>query len=182
LPRPSNPKARLRRPDHSLQSRSDLESLLNTGKHWRTFKVFPRATGHASGCVSLHLSAKSSESGVAGCSFDLHSPENYRKGSPLWTYLPGLSNVLALEKNLKLFWHFRASLCASLRVGLHGDESQRTSHWSGKALRYSVREGFEPSEPVFPVQRFSKAPLSTAQPPHQNFAVGTLYLWIGGVN
>ena len=83
--------------------------------------------------------------------------------------------VFVLEKNLKLFWHFRASLCASLRVGLHRYESPRTSHWSGKALRYSVREGFEPSEPVFPVQRFSKAPLSTAQPPHQNSAVGTLY-------
>ena len=64
---------------------------------------------------------------------------------------------VALEKNLKLFWHFGASLCASLRVRLHRGESPRISHWSWKALRYSVREGFEPSEPVFPVQRFSKA-------------------------
>jgi hypothetical protein len=55
--------------------------------------------------------------------------------------------VLVLEKNLKLFWHFRASLCASLRVGLHRNESPQTSHWSGKSLRYSVREGFEPSVP-----------------------------------
>jgi hypothetical protein len=30
--------------------------------------------------------------------------------------------VLALEKNLKLFWHFRAFLCASLRLGLCGGE------------------------------------------------------------
>jgi hypothetical protein len=36
--------------------------------------------------------------------------------------LPGLPNVLALEKNLKLFWHFRAFLCASLRLGLRGNE------------------------------------------------------------
>jgi hypothetical protein len=55
--------------------------------------------------------------------------------------------VLALEKNLKLFWHFRASLCTLLRVGVHGHESPRRSHWSGKGLRYTVREGFEPSVP-----------------------------------
>jgi hypothetical protein len=55
--------------------------------------------------------------------------------------------ALAREKNLKLFWHFRASLCASLRVRLHHDESPQTSHWRGKAPRYSVREGFEPSVP-----------------------------------
>jgi hypothetical protein len=30
--------------------------------------------------------------------------------------------VLALEKNLKLCWHFRAFLCASLRLGLCGGE------------------------------------------------------------
>ena len=58
-----------------------------------------------------------------------------------------LAYVLVLEKNLKLFWHFRATLCASLRVGLHPNESPQTSHWSGKPLRYSVREGFEPSVP-----------------------------------
>jgi len=34
----------------------------------------------------------------------------------------GLPNVLALEKNLKLFWHFRAFLCASLRLALCGVE------------------------------------------------------------
>ena len=31
----------------------------------------------------------------------------------------------------------------------------------------TVRGGFEPPVPL-PVQRFSKAPLSTAQPPHRN--------------
>jgi hypothetical protein len=38
-----------------------------------------------------------------------------------------------------------------------------------------VRGGFEPPVPL-PVQRFSKAPLSTAQPPHLKFAVGRVYL------
>jgi len=49
--------------------------------------------------------------------------------------LPGLPNVLALEKNLKLLWHFRAFLCASLRLGLCDVERPYIGHWSGKELK-----------------------------------------------
>jgi hypothetical protein len=75
------------------------------------------------------------------------SPPKSRKRQTFMGVFVLFAYVLVLEKNLKLFWHFCASLCASLRVGLHRNESPQTSHWSGKPLRYSVREGFEPSVP-----------------------------------
>jgi hypothetical protein len=60
------------------------------------------------------------------------SDQSYKPRSQERFYIP---RVLLILQPLAI---------AELRVGLHRDESPRTSHWRGKALRYTVRGGFEP--------------------------------------